>query len=111
MLVLIIADDFKYKNLPGTGKMCELCNDFEIEDARHLILRCSHYAHKRDAMFNEIYQIEDGSGYIFFDNDADMLYTILGRPNNQLTDDQLEKIWLIILKYVATIYRANLAPP
>ena len=104
---ILKADDFKYKRLLGTDKMCELCNDFEIEDARHLILRCSHFEHERSAMFNEIYQIEDGSGYMFFDNDTDMLYTILGRPNNQLNDDQLEKIRLIILKYVASIYRVN----
>ena len=58
-------------------------------------------------MFNEIYQVEDGSGITFFGNNVDMLYTMLGRPNNQLTDEQMEKIRLIILKYVAAIYRIN----
>ena len=105
--IILKADDFKYKNLPGTEKMCDHCNEFEIEHARHLILRCSHFERDRDAMFNEIHQIEDGSGIIFFGNNVDMLYTILGRPNDQLTDEQMEKIRLIILKYVATIYRIN----
>ena len=37
---ILKADDFKYKNVAGTARMCDLCNEFEIEDARHLILKC-----------------------------------------------------------------------
>ena len=105
---LLKADDFKYKNLAGTARMCDLCNDFEIENARHFILKCPYFACERNTMLREIDQIEDGSGTVLFDNNVDMLYTILGRPNERLNGVQMEKIWLIILKYVPAMYRTNL---
>ena len=88
--------------------MCDLCNDFEIENARHFILKCPYFACERNTMLREIDQIEDGSGTVLFDNNVDMLYTILGRPNERLNGVQMEKIWLIILKYVPAMYRTNL---
>ena len=40
---ILKCDDFKYKHLPGTAQICSLCNDFAIEDARHLILECPYF--------------------------------------------------------------------
>ena len=58
-------------------------------------------------MLSEIDQIEDGSGTIFFENNVDMLYKILGRPNKNLNEEQMERIWSIILKYVPIMYKTN----
>ena len=37
---LLRVDDFSLKDHLNTFKMCELCNDFEIKDARHIVLLC-----------------------------------------------------------------------
>ena len=87
--------------------MCDLCNEFEIEDARHLILKCPFFECERVSMLSEIDQSEDGSGTIFFENNVDMLYKILGRPNKNLNEEQMERIWSIILKYVPIMYKTN----
>ena len=44
---LLKGDDFKLKSLVGTTRMCDLCNCFEIEDARHFVLRCPFFACER----------------------------------------------------------------
>ena len=101
------GDDFKYKNVPGTSQMCVLCDDFEVEDARHFILRCSYFANERNAMLNEISQIDNDANQIFVDNNCDMLYTILGKPHAELDDGHMMAVWLIILKYVSIMYKRN----
>ena len=99
------GDDFKYKGLAVTAKTCDLCNEFEVEDARHLLTRCPYFVNERDAMFNEISQIEDGSGIVFFESNVDLLFSLLGRPVDSLDPEQMERIWLIILRYVSGMYR------
>ena len=44
---------------------------------------------------------------MFFEGDGDLLYKILGKPNDRLDIEQLERIWLIILKFVSTVYKIN----
>ena len=99
------SDDCKYKRQTNVNKMCNMCYNYEIEDARHLILRCSHFQVERDAMFREI---EDGSSALFFENSTDMFYTLLGKSHENLSDAKKERIWLIFLIFVSTIYRKNL---
>ena len=103
------GDDFKLKGLPGTAQMCDLCNAFEVEDARHFLLRCPNYFEcERVKMLREINQIKDDAGPLVGDNGYDMRYTILGRPYVELNEDQMMKIWLVILKSVSTMYKKNM---
>ena len=37
----------KYKSNPGMLQMCDLCSKFELEDARHFILRCPYFLSER----------------------------------------------------------------
>ena len=37
--------------------MCDMCNEYEIENARHFILQCSFFNEERDTMLCEIDQI------------------------------------------------------
>ena len=60
------GDDFKYKSQLGTSKMCDMCNEYEIESARHFILPCSFFNDERNTMLNEIDLIMDDVGTPFF---------------------------------------------
>ena len=104
---ILKCDGFKYKRLPGTPQMCSLCNQYAPEDARHLILECPYFELERDKSFREIEQIGDGSGRVFFEGNGDLLFAILGKPNDRLNAIQMENIWLMVLKFVSSIYRVN----
>ena len=105
---LLRDDDFKYKNQIGTNRMCNLCDRFEIENARHFILLCPYFAQQRNLMLLEIEAVTGTTGHNFFDDDIDMLYRILGRPNSSLNAMQSETILLIILRTIASMYRENI---
>ena len=96
---MIRDDDFKYKNQLGTTRMCNLCDRFEIEDARHFILMCPYFAQERNTMLREIDSLSDRT-QPFFDDNVDMLYRLLGRPHDNVSEIQSEKISLVILHYV-----------
>ena len=41
------SDDFKFKSQLGTLRMCDLCDNFEIEDVRHFIKNAVSFLSKR----------------------------------------------------------------
>ena len=105
---LLRDDDFRYKNQVGTNRMCNLCDRYEVEDARHFILLCPYFAQQRNLMLQEIDAVTGTTGHNFFEDNVDMLYRILGRPNCNLNAMQSETIWFIILRTIASMYRENM---
>ena len=101
------ADDFKLKSQIGTLKMCNLCDNYQLEDVRHFILHCPYFQQERDAMINEINMIEGDHMPILNDNKNDILYTILGKSVEGLGMESTEKLCLIVLDCVAEMYRKN----
>ena len=56
-----------------------MCNNYEVEDARHFVLRCPAYELERDAPFEEISVIPDGTGIFLIENSNDFLSRMLGK--------------------------------
>ena len=87
--------------------MCNLCDMYEVEDARHFILRCPYFTQMRNVMLREIEALNEGN-QAFFDDDVDMLYRLLGRPHGDVSEVQTEMSLLVILKSVSTMYKENM---
>ena len=59
-------------------------------------------------MLLEIDVISDGVDPKFFDDGVDMLHRILGRPHCNVDESQSEKILLVILRSISSMYRENM---
>ena len=102
---ILRSDDFKLKEQLNTFKMCDLCDRYEVEDARHLILHCPFFHNMRTSMSEKIDEVEVDANFVLNECNVDMLYILLGRTVVGLNDTQMEKIWLIALEFVYSIYR------
>ena len=85
--------------------MCNLCDNFEIEDARHFILHCPFFQNEREPMYNEFNKVDDNSGTILNKCNTDMFYILFGRTVDGLKEYQMERIWLIVLEFVSSMYK------
>ena len=104
---MLLCDDFKLKNQTPIAKMCELCDLYEIEDARHLVLHCSFFNRKRNEMMNEISKLGDTVNAAIRNADCDILYILLGRPLAELNPRDMERVWLVSLEYISSMYLEN----
>ena len=52
------VDCYQYKEESIRRTYCELCNNFSVEDARHIIMHCPALTGIRNELFNEISHIE-----------------------------------------------------
>ena len=99
--------NFKLKSQLGTLRMCDLCGDFEIEDARHFIMHCSYFQNERDVRLSEVRQIEVDSNLNFTDGNIDLLYVLLGKSITNLDENHSERLYLTVLDGIADMYRKN----
>ena len=104
---ILRSDDLRLKNQTNVAKMCDLCNLFENEDARHMILHCTYFERERNEMFNEIDKLDANVNQAMRDSTTDILYTLLARPLVGLDHINMEKVWLVSLEYIYSMYQAN----
>ena len=88
---LIGASDLKCNNqkLCGEGwtvRSCELCNLFEAEDPKHLILRCPLLNDLHSEIYNAIRETCQGFGEQLLANTADLYAMLLGKHNHCYPD-------------------------
>ena len=43
----------RYRNIPLEERLCTLCDEHDVEDEFHLLLKCSRYRNLRDTLFNQ----------------------------------------------------------
>ena len=100
------ADDLKLKDSTLTHRMCSLCDNFQEENARHLLLQCPYFHDDRNRMLVEIGKIE-GVGVALNESRLDVFHTILGGPVIGLNERQEEKLRRTTLNYVHQIYQTS----
>ena len=73
------VDSHIFRNDPVRRTYCELCNDFSIEDARHVILHCPLLSTYRTELFEGISLIETEYNSKIVGTNEDLLSIILGQ--------------------------------
>ena len=56
-------------------------------------------------MLEDINDVEMNANFMLNDCTVDMLYILLGRKVEDLSEIQMEKIWLIALEFVSSMYK------
>ena len=91
------VDCYQFRNDPVRRTYCELCNNFSVEDACHIILHCPALNGLRNELFNGIDNIEQENGVSILREQGDVLAIILGQPIDGIDI----AIYTTFLKHVA----------
>ena len=73
------ADDKRTKGDPTCNPWCKLCDDYAVEDARHLIMHCTYFEKDRTNMFRCLESIDFGSSINPVYKTDDIFYALLGK--------------------------------
>ena len=74
------CDSYRYKNNPVNPPYCDLCENFAVENAEHILMHCPYFNEKRMSMFNEIRDLENYYQTGIIDPGESTFYTLLGKP-------------------------------
>ena len=97
-------DDVRLKSLPMASRFCDLCDLGVMDDAKHMIMQCPALQQFRNEMFNELTNIEDGSGREILDSAVEVCHTLMGKIPDVFTKRQMELFCSIVAKYVCDMY-------
>ena len=78
------SDSHQFRKDTVRRTYCELCTEFAVEDARHIILNCPALQCIRRELFYGISMIENNNNVIILDAGHDTLATILGLRNTDI---------------------------
>ena len=102
---LLKDDDPRLKHALPTNRMCQVCDGFNIENARHVFIHCDYVNDERQEMFRDIEAIPNDTGRTIMANSVDILHTLLGKPSSYVSREQNMLFWEIVVKHMSGIYR------
>ena len=97
---ILKTDDVRLKKLNRSERVCFLCDLYEDDNVRHLVMQCPKLQSERATMFTELRSRGGGSGASVIDNTGDILSVNLGRPSDILTAEQMDAFWLVSGKHL-----------
>ena len=99
------CDDPRLKNAFRVERMCEACNEYAIEDAKHVILYCPFLNHIRNEMYAMINALPNDSGQYILNNMDNLFYTLVGKRCRGIDDRTYRSFNMITSEYVSRMYR------
>ena len=99
------SDDPRLKSARPTEKMCVLCDGFETENVRHLILHCPHLNDLRDEMLLSIRNMPNGKGNEILIKSDNLLYTLVGKRSVDFDEQININFNTITVVYISRMYR------
>ena len=102
---MLKSDDYRTRTGNVSDMKCTLCDNFEVEDMKHMILHCSFHENTRNAMFKEISRICPN----LFDIDPDILRIVLGKSVPGIDQETLCNVWICAGKAISSMYYSTLS--
>ena len=75
---MLKSDDARLRNMSASFKWCELCDIPEIEDARHMVIRCPTFQTLRVRMFSEMCLIAGDRADLIPDSMDELFNIVMG---------------------------------
>ena len=97
--------DLRYKNLSFSDRICELCDEYAIENAKHVVMQCNYLQPIREIMLNKINDIPDGLGDYIIRNSPDIFLTLMGKPVDGINFYVMFKVWKLACIAISRMYR------
>ena len=101
---LLKIDDVRLERLNRSHRTCSLCDLYEEDNVRHLVMECPTLQNKRSRMFNELRTECGRDGDTFLDNHSDVLGVLLGGCSDDIPQNQMISIWMIAGKHINHMY-------
>ena len=103
------CDDPRLRNAASVEKMCDVCNEYAIEDVKHTILYCAHVNELRSEMYECFNAMSDNlGGFILDQPDNTSIYcTLLGRQCKDVDERTNREFNIIASTYISKMYRLS----
>ena len=101
---LLKTDDVRLKRLNRSDRVCSLCDMYEDDNVKHLVMQCPILQTDRTAMFREINEIEVRSGRDILSNSVNTLGVLLGRSVDNIPQELMDEVWLLAAKHIGKMY-------
>ena len=97
---MLKSDDYRSRRENVSERKCSLCDRYEHEDMKHMILHCPFHENRRNHMLNEIATISPN----LFDLDPDILNIVLGKNVPGIDPEQMCRVWICAGKAISAMY-------
>ena len=101
---LLKADDVRLKRLNKSDRVCSLCDLYEDDNVKHLVMQCPALQPERTAMFRDINVVENRCGKAILADGVNTLSILLGRPVDNLSQELMDEVWLLADKHISKMY-------
>ena len=99
------CDDPRLKCASRVERMCEACDEYAIEDVKHVVMHCPFLNHIRNEMYDRINYLPNNMGQIILNNPDDILYTLLGKRCRDVDDLTFTSFIMITSECISNMYR------
>ena len=73
------SDSYLYRNDGDNHPYCDMCQDFALEDAGHLVTHCSYFKNIREHIFLDLSEIERSHGINVFTPTEHNFHLVMGK--------------------------------
>ena len=102
------SNDPRLKGSQPTEKMCVLCDEYALEDVKHVALQCTFTDELRKEMFLKISEMPGGVGNTLLEHSENILFTLLGKWCSDVDDHANLAFNEITSTYISRMYRITI---
>ena len=105
------SDSYLYENDGDNRPYCNMCQDFALEDAEHLVNHCSYFKNIREHIFLDLSEIERAHGINVFTPSENNFHLVMGKVppgvNYDITFEMYRKIASSVLLMYSVLVKAR----